>query len=164
MREGVKDSRIISNNLRASIITVTMGIVAIVSPYLFSYRYDSFDGYYVIELLSLTWIHQSNVLPTIIFHPPLLINNPINTLLRFWFVFEMYRCYMGKSSRRRVVYVGLLSELWQSSIMIYATIFWGSPIFQLFFVPIPLLLLVGIVFLTLMKPPEPPGLWEEKDK
>lgn len=157
--ERLKESQIISTDLKAKIIVVVMGILALVSPYLFSYRYDSFDGIYVLEMSSLTWIHYSNVIPPIIFHLPLLINNPINTLLRFWFVFEMYQSYMEKSSRRRAISVGVLSELWQSSIMTYYLIFWRT----LVFVPIPLLLIVGIVFLTLMKPSEPPGLWEEKD-
>jgi hypothetical protein len=163
MVESEKDSLVISNNLRACIVVVTMGIVALVSPYMFSYTFDYFEGIYVIELLSPIWIHYSNVFPTIIFHPTLLFNNPINTLLRFWFVFAMYRCYMEKSSRRRVVYVGLLGELWQTSIMAFNLIIWRSPIFQLLFVPIPLLLLVGMVILFLIKPPEPPGLWEENE-
>ena len=148
---------------KAKIIAAIMAAVALFTPYMFTRVYEVFDGIYVIWMYSLTWVHYSNVLPFFIFPPFLLLSNPINTLLRFWFVFEMYRCYTGKTTVRRAVYVGLINELWQFSIMMYH-LFYGLlfGVIQIAGVPIPLLLIVGVIILKGVKPPKQPGLWTEK--
>lgn len=148
---------------KAKIIAFIMAVVALFTPYMFSRYYDFFDGIYVIKMMSLTWVHYSNVMPFFIFPPFLLLSNPINTLLRFWFVFEMYRCYIGKSTLRRTVYVGLVNELWQFSIMMYH-LFNGLifGVIQIAGVPIPVLLIVGVIILKGVKPPIQPGIWTEK--
>ncbi|TFH07809.1 MAG: hypothetical protein E4H14_07685 [Candidatus Thorarchaeota archaeon] len=148
---------------KARIIAVIMAAVALFTPYMFYQYFDPFDGIYVIWMMSLTWIHYSNVIPFFIFPPFQLLNNPINTLLRFWFVFEMYRCYIRKSTLRRALYIGVIGELWQFSIMIFQ-LFLGLlfGVIQISSVPIPLLLIVGVIILKVVKPPKLPELWNEK--
>ncbi len=164
MTEEKKEFSKISTEIKAKIIAGVMAIVAIISPYAFRYYFDHFDGIYIIEMVSLTWIHYSNTIPAIIFFPLLLVNNPINTLLRFWFVFEMYRCYIRKSSIRRALYIGVISELWQLSIMMYH-LYWGLlfGVIQISSVPIPLLLILGVIILKVAKPPKPLGLWTDEN-
>jgi hypothetical protein len=149
---------------KAKIIALIMVIVALLTPYMFSYSYDAFDDIYVITMISLTWIHWSNVIPFFIFPPFLLLSNPINTLLRLWFVFEIYRCYIRKSTIHRALYVGVVSELWQLSIMIYQ-LYWGLlfGVVTIASVPIPLLLIAGAIILKVVKLPKPLGLWTEKE-
>jgi len=152
-----------STEVKAKIIAIVMAIIAIASPFTFSYYYEAYDGIYVIQMTSLIWIHWSNVLPTIIFFPNMLVNNLINTLLRFLFVFEIYRWYLGKTTKRRAFYVGLAGEVYQSCIMAYTLSFsLFSPIFEIFAAPIPLLLIAGLIILVTIKPHELPGLWIEK--
>lgn len=160
-----KDSEFlhISLETKAKIIAVIIAIVALFTPYMFSQFFEPFDGIYVIWMMSLTWIHYSNVIPFFIFSPFQLLNNPINTLLRFWFVFEMYRCYLRKSTLRRALYIGVISEFWQFSIMMYHLfngLLYGM--IQIADVPIPLLLIVGVIILKVVKPPKLPELWNEK--
>ena len=163
MTERSEDSSRVSIETKAKVIACIMAIVALISPYSFSYYFDYFDEIYIIQMDSLIWTHWSNVIPTIIFFPLLLVNNPINTVLRLWFVFEMHRWYIGKSSKRRAIYVGLISEAWQFCIMaLNLPLILLSPIFQLFNVPIPLLLIVGLIVLFTIQPHELPGLWEDK--
>jgi hypothetical protein len=148
---------------KAKIIAVIMAAVALFTPYMFTRYYDIFDGIYVIWMFSLTWIHYSNVLPFFIFPPFLLLSNPINTLLRFWFVFEMYRCYIRKSTVRRALYIGVISELWQLSIMIYH-LYYGLifGVIQIAGVPIPILLIAGSIILKVVKPPKTLELWTDE--
>jgi len=164
MNSNNSDHIEINTERKAKIIATIMGIVALVSPFVFNYYYDIADGIFVIDMYSLTWVHDSNANPAIFFYPPLLVNNPVNTLLRFWFVFTMYRCYVGKSSRRKAIYVGFISEAWQLIIMV-TNLFMSLGISYfpgLFYVPIPLLLLAGLMILLFVKPPRLPGLWTEK--
>ena len=149
---------------KAKIIALVMAIIALFTPYMFSYSYDAYDGIYVIMMISLTWIHWSNVIPFFIFPPFQLLSNPISTLLRFWFVFEIYRCYIRKSTIHRALYVGVVSELWQLSIMIYE-LCWGLlfGVITIASVPIPLLLIAGAIILKVVKPPIPLGLWTEEN-
>lgn len=165
LTERSEDSSRVSIETKAKIIACIMAIVALISPYSFSYYFDYFDEIYITQMVSLIWIHYSNVIPTILFFPLLLVNNPINTVLRFWFVIEMYRWFIGKTSRRRAIYVGLISEIWQFCVMVInLRTFLFSPIPQLFNAPIPLLLIVGLIILVTLQPYELPGLWEDKSK
>jgi len=164
MNSNNSDHIEINTERKAKIIATIMGTVALVSPFVFNYYYDVSDGIFVIDMYSLIWVHDSNANPAIFFYLPLLVNNPVNTLLRFWFVFTMYRCYVGKSSRRKAIYAGLISETWQL-IMMVSNILMSlgfSYLPGLFYVPIPLLLLAGLLILLFVKPPEPPGLWTDK--
>jgi len=149
---------------RAKIIASIMAAAALFTPYMFSRYFEPFDGIYVIWMMSLTWIHYSNVIPFFIFPPFMLLSNPINTLLRFWFVFEMYRCYIRKSIVRRALYIGVIGELWQLSLMMYQLI-WGLlfGVIQIASVPIPLLLIFGVIILKVVKPPKPLGLWTDEN-
>ncbi|MBN2229509.1 MAG: hypothetical protein JW779_07915 [Candidatus Thorarchaeota archaeon] len=149
---------------RAKIIAIIMAVVALFTPYTFTRYFEPSDGIFVIWMSSLTWVHYSNVMPYFIFAPFLLLSYPINTLLRFWFVFEMYRCYTRKSTIRRALYIGVISELWQFSIMMYHLfngLLYGM--IQIADVPIPLLLIGGVIILKVVKPPKPLELWADEN-
>ncbi len=148
---------------KAKIITFIIAIVALFTPYMFRYSCDSYDGIYVLMMMSLTWVHYSNASPFFIFWPYLIVNNPINTLLRFWFVFEIYRCYIRKSTARRALFIGGISELWQLSIMLFHVchgLLYGVILID--GVPIPLLLIAGAIILKVVRTPKSIELWNEE--
>ena len=141
-----------------------MGAIVLVAPFSIDLISISIDGILRFRIYSLIWIHESNLLPVLIFHPFAIINNAPTSVLRFLFVFEMVRAYQRIVPRRRAIFVGVIAECWQLCLMVYFNIFlrtFLTPAFSLYMTPIPLLLIVGLIFLILAPPPRPIEQWNE---
>ena len=108
----------------------------------------------------------------------MLLNSLPFTFLRPVFIYMFYRLYRGKSTRKRVLVVGIISEVFVEAIfyftMIMQLLLYPYGWFPLNIVfPIPILLVIGLVYMKLVPPPEvtswvdesePSHWWTEKEK
>jgi hypothetical protein len=147
--------------IRNSIPAVVSLAVALMTPYALSYTFEPFDQIYVLKAYALLWIHTSNVLPTILWWPYGIINNTVGSIFRLLFVYEIYRCYKKRAGRGRAIAAGILSELWTALFFFFSNILYPSSL-GWYSIPVPLLLIIGLLFLVLIPPRKPKGLWEEE--
>ena len=86
--------------------------------------------------------------------------------LRLVFVYQVYKYYLGIASRKRVVTVGILAEL-QFALISLAIIPFGlsSPgLAAILSIPIPILLIVGLLMLRYIPKPKGISEWTELDE
>jgi len=136
-------------------------LVALITPYALSYSFSSLDEIYVLTVYALLWIHRSNVLSTILWRPYGLMNNTFGSILWLLFVYEIYRCYKKRTRRERAIALGILSELWTFLFFFSGNILYPSWT-GWYSIPVPLLFITGILFLVLLPPRKPEGLWRKK--
>ena len=139
------------------IATTVCALVALLAP--FEYSYITFEPEMVtaFTLRSLVWIYESYPSTEFIFEPLGLLISPIHAFLRFWFVYEVYRVYSMRVPRRRAVIVGIISEFWWVVPQAYVLIF--ISFHPMAILPVPVLLLVGLVLLGLRRPARDSGAW-----
>ncbi|MCK5264062.1 MAG: hypothetical protein KAR03_00510, partial [Candidatus Thorarchaeota archaeon] len=86
--------------------------------------------------------------------------------LRLVFVYNIYKYYLGATTRKRVVITGILAEL-QFALISLAIIPFGlsSPgIAAILSIPIPILLIVGLLMLRYIPKPKGISEWTELDE
>ena len=171
MSQQIRDSG--SHDRRLNIVIGIMALVTLFAP---AHAQVAEWGSFV---LAMTWQWSVSRWDSyfIILQPYMLIQVLPFTFLRPIFVAMFYRMYKGKSTRKRVLIVGILSEILIEMIyyipMILSMIMypWGLMIPLMF--PIPLLFLIGLVYMKLVPPPEvtswveesePSYWWTEKEK
>lgn len=148
-------------SLKPKIVAGILMVVAVVAPYFFFA--SSFLGEIRLEIHAVAW-------QAMLFSDIMRIHSDINATLasfvflplRLIFAYEVYQCYQARASRKRAILAGVISEL--QVIVIYAFATAGSPIvpYASMSAPIPLLLLIGLVFLYAMPPPLPSQQWVEQ--
>jgi len=146
-------------------MTVTSLLVALFSPIgiiVITYPYGDFAAH-LIGVFWTVFIGSSTPIDGGAIVPPDL--NPIAGILvlplialRLLFVLQLYRVYNSQISRRAAVIVGILSELF----LVITNLFRSSPTFSTggFYIPIPILLLVGGVLFLRSPPFVPSTPWE----
>jgi len=154
------------------VATVTTLLVALFSPVgiiLMSHPYGEFAAHLVGVFWS-TYIGSPIPIDGGGMVPPTL--NPVSgilviplIILRLLFVLQVYRAYSGKTSRGAAITVGVVSELF----IVIINLLRSSPTFTTgdLYIPIPILLLVGYLFLWRFPPYVPSTPWEtpeESDK
>ena len=91
--------------------------------------------------------------------------NPVSGVLvvpliaiRLLFVLQLYRAYDGQTSRRAAVIVGIVSEFF----LVFINVLRSSPTFSTtgFYIPIPILLVVGVLLLWRYPPFMPATPWD----
>lgn len=144
-----------------------MAVVALVSPVTMQMTF--FSGYSMTTIVAMTWMYYFGGLGPIMFPflflPYILIASLPQTFLRIVFVAMMYRLYSGNSTKTRVIIVGIAAEI-QTPVMAYVTILplYLSNIIPIDFIPliipIPILLIIGLLILRVFPFPEL-KLWDE---
>ncbi|MFX1561661.1 MAG: hypothetical protein ACFFBL_13815, partial [Promethearchaeota archaeon] len=89
-------------------------------------------------------------------------NLPV-TFLRLVFVYQIYRLYQGKTSRRRTLLVGAVSELQTAIVGILGVII---PVFSLtsrLFIPLPILFLAALITFRIAPPLEVSAPWKDSE-
>ena len=154
-----------SEKQKAITVTVISLIVALFSPVginLISHPYGDFAAH-LIGVFWTVFIGSSIPIDGGGMVPPTL--NPIASILvlplialRLLFVLQLYRVYNGQTSRRAAVIVGIVSELF----LVITNLLRSSPTFSTggFYIPIPILLLVGGLLLWRFPPFVPSTPWE----
>ncbi|MFW9974211.1 MAG: hypothetical protein ACFFDQ_02945 [Candidatus Thorarchaeota archaeon] len=84
--------------------------------------------------------------------------------LRFLFVFQLYRLYNGKTSRRAAISFGILSELFLVILNIpgYISSVLNPPFTEIY-LPLPFLLLIGYLIIKIYPPFVASTPWETHD-
>lgn len=146
-------------------ITTVMLVIAIFGPVSVNIYLEGGLGSNI-YLTGMTWqiigLNLYNVMFGVAFF---LVSLPF-TFLRLVFVYQVYRYFCGLASRRNTILIGVLAEIQFPLIgLIMMPFAIGSPsIAVVLAVPVPLLLIVGVIFLRYVPIPQPIDGWKELDK
>ncbi|MHA1904032.1 MAG: hypothetical protein ACXABZ_07130 [Candidatus Thorarchaeota archaeon] len=119
---------------------------------------------------AMTYIWEVNTPAPIDFYNPFvpLIQSLFWAGLRLLFVVMVYRLYKGNTTIRRTIIVGLIGEL-QPAIVLDLPLFIltlvnpsAVPVVT-YVLPVPILLLLGVILIRVLSPPKPPSTWKDGD-
>jgi hypothetical protein len=166
-----KDSRFVSlpddskgRSVDVRMVTSLFTITALVSPVsLNAYPHEAYD--WLFYLTGMTWTMVNMNFFDIIIDPILLVGGLPFTCLRLVFVYQMHRYLLGRTTRTRTIILGISSEL-QLVLMTYPliiilTLTGTSDIINGFFIPIPVLLLVGLVIIQIVPTNKIESPWQD---
>ena len=143
-----------------TILITLLFIIAFFAP--FNINIYPSDGFYSsIQIVGMSW--QLTLTPYVDFMIDvafLLMYLPF-TFFRIAFVYAIYKYYHGKTTRTRVIIVGLLGELQLPLIgLAIIPIIISNPYLTLMFsIPIPILLIVGLLILKVVPRPLTDSSW-----
>lgn len=144
-----------SKERRVSVRTVTtlLAVIALVSPVSINIYPHEVYGY-LSNLMGMTWMMINMNFWDIAIDPLIILSGLSLTFMRLVFVYQMHRYLLGRTTRKRTIIVGILSEL-QIAIMTLPVFLILSLLgtFELifgFFIPIPVLLLVGLIIMRVV--------------
>jgi hypothetical protein len=144
------------------IVTFLLALTALVSPFAINvYSHEVYD--WLFSLTGMIWtMVNMNLRDIIIDHVIFIIGLPF-TCLRLVFAYLIHRYLLGRTTRKRAIIMGLLSELQAVLITLPIITFLlliGTPdIVGGFFIPIPVLLLVGLVIILVVSVSEIESPW-----
>ncbi|MFW9834194.1 MAG: hypothetical protein ACFFEK_09380 [Candidatus Thorarchaeota archaeon] len=146
-------------------ITTIMLIIALIGPVSVNIYPGTWFGP-IIYLCGMTWQIIGFNLSSLMFSSLFLLISLPFMFLRLVFVYQIYKYYQGLATKKRTVIVGVLSEIQFPLIGLFIMPFAiGNPSLAFFFaIPIPLLLIVGLIFLQSVHVPLPIDGWKELDK
>lgn len=151
--------------LNPTTITVVMLILAILGPMAFNI-YPRTGNWPLIYLIGMSWQIIGLSLADIIFSAIFFLVGLPFMFFRLVFVYQMYKYYRGLTTKKRTILVGILGEiqfpLIGLIIMPFALV---NPFLAVIFsLPIPFLLVAGLVILRYVQVPQPIDGWKELDK
>jgi hypothetical protein len=147
-------------------IIAIMALVALFVP--FSIQPVITPWYQYIILLAMTW--QSDYWnPYLLLNPITLIGRLLFSGLRLVFVGMIHRLYKGTTTRKRAIIAGIAAELQLVTIfyipfLIMVLLDPYSTYHYPVVIPIPLLLILGVILLRISPPPREPSVWRDDDK
>ena len=150
-------------------IGALIGVLAIFMPIgMITYDY----GY--AQVMAMTWIYfyypiePGYFLPNFIFDPFMLIASLPFAVMRPVFAFMMMRAYQGKTTGRRALLSGLIAEiqfpLFFYGISLISFMAYPYPASFPLLVPIPILIIVGLIIVRAFPPDATPTKWSEEDQ
>jgi len=151
-----------------------MATIAVLSPVGLNVDFDPITGWIVhLSVICMLWTLPINLGinnppgtfqdATVILNPLMFIGNLPFTFLRLVFVYQMYKLYRGRTTRKRTMVVGVASELQMAIVGIIAVI---MPVFSLIsrlFIPIPILFLAALITIKVAPPPEVSAPWKHPE-
>ena len=143
------------DTIPAKIVAGVLTAVTLLAPLAVFVSVDLFEGNARSNVIAVVWnlIFNSMADPSIY---PMIAFNYGYAILRMTFVWQMYRHYRGIVSRRGVLLIGIIAEL--QMVFFAITTFsydWIMPSFERsIMIPVPTLLLAGILFLRILPPIE----------
>ena len=144
--------------LKPLVVGLVMAALAVLSPFLIQITNTIVRIYTTTWMLQISSYHSSfRLLPL----GDLLISLPFS-LQRLVFAYQMARYYGGKTSRTNTIIVGVLSEMWLLLIIALLTMIAAasSMIFLDTTIPLPLLLLMGVILLWRRPMAQPTTPWD----
>jgi hypothetical protein len=166
IEERVRDAIKMKKALIGLLILALFGPANLVSPWTGTQNMDNIWG-----VLALTWYVTFMDFELIEYnytlHPFLLIQIVLLLFLRIVFVIQMSRYYSMKTTKKRTLLLGIASELQSPFItisfaFIMNVILSGDGSFA-FYIPIPILLLVGYTIMKMRPLEEDTIPWEESE-
>lgn len=135
---------------RARDVTTILTVVMLFAPNMISiYSSEWFREIWIRSVLWVFWPINGHSMPPSYFPVAILTYLPLH-IPRFAFVYWVYRYYVGKTTRKRALIVGVISETWwwiPSIPTMLMLIIYPSFYIQL---PIPILFLLGLVIMKRM--------------
>jgi hypothetical protein len=149
-------------------VVAIMALVALFVPFAIQVSINSWNSY--IYIFAMTWQWQSDYwMPYYLFNPLMLIIMIPMAGLRLVFVGMVHRLYKVKTTRRRAGIIGIAAELQFVTILYspYLLMFllnpYNTPWIPMM-VPIPIMLVLGVILLRFSPPPGEPSVWRDDDK
>jgi hypothetical protein len=154
-------------NMRMSTtyIAFILLLIAILAPAYLNV-YPQLGFYPEIMVFAMSWQISGNNLTIFMFDPASLLLAFLLMFLKFVFIYQLFKYYYHATTKSRVVTVGIISELQLTLfglVMVPFTI--NTPgLAVMLSIPLPLLLLTGLLVLKLIPAPPLLGDWEELEK
>ncbi len=151
-------------------ITATMFILAFYGPLSLNI-YPGLGPFEagMIYIFSMTYqVLNIFTLDIVVFELPIVMITALLAIMRPIFAYQMSRYYKGRTTRGRTIIVGIISELQMTIITGVVLLYLMTNPVMLFVymiaVPIPVLLLLGLVFMWTVPVPEIQAPWKELDE
>jgi hypothetical protein len=146
-------------------ITAVMLVIALLGPVSFNIYLEGWSGS-IIYLTGMAWQIVGLNLYDVLFGVAFLLVALPFTFLRLVFVYQIYRYFCGKTTVRNTILIGVLAEIQFPLIgFVMMPFAIGSPSIAVFFaIPVPLLLIIGLIFLRYVPIPQPIDGWKDLDK
>jgi hypothetical protein len=139
--------------LEVRIVTFLLVLTALVSPYSINVYPHEMYGW-MLNLTGMTWTMINMNFWDIVIDPVIFIVGLPFTCLRLVFVYQIHRYLLGRTTRKRTIIIGILSELqlllMTLPIITILLLLGNTDIVSGFFIPIPVLLLVGLVIIRVV--------------
>ncbi|MCK4484017.1 MAG: hypothetical protein KAU89_04285 [Candidatus Thorarchaeota archaeon] len=145
-----------------TVVGIVMTLVALIAP--LAFFLSDYDGLYI-SLIAVLWSFTSSSYYTSLVIADILtlsMSLPFG-FLRFAYAYQMVRLYKGRTTKKRTLTLGIVSELPFAILFIPNLIMWlltpygpmalGGPTL--------ILLIVGILIVRFRPPPETPEIWED---
>lgn len=152
-------------SIKPPTITAVMLLIAILGPVSVNIYPEGGLGP-IINLTGMAWQITGLNLYDAMFGVTFLLGTLPFMFLRLVFVYQMYRYFCGLATVRNTILVGVLTEL-QYPLVGFLTMPFAiaNPSLAIVFVvPVPLLLIAGLIFLRYVMIPQPIDGWKELDK
>ncbi len=165
--------------IRSGTLVAIMAIIAVLVPAGLNVELDSSTGAILqLSIICMLWTVPipfgiNNPLGTfqnitevpnqVVLNPFMLIGNIPLTFLRLVFVYQIYKLYQGRTTRKHTMLVGAASELQMAITGILGAI---MPVFSLIsrlFIPIPILFLAAIIAIKVTPPSEISTPWKHSE-
>jgi hypothetical protein len=154
-----------SMKLSTTRIALILLMIAILGPaYLNVYPRTGF--YPSMAVFAMSWQMQDFVTSILFFGPDFLLVAALLMFLKFVFVYQIFKYYYRATTKNRVIAIGVISEL-QLTILGLAVIpltFRTPGLSIMLSIPIPVLLLTGLLMLKFVPVPPLLGDWGELEK
>ncbi len=146
-------------------ISLLLLLIAILSPAYLNIFPGDISGF-SIGMFSMSWqIAVSNTL-FILFGPDFLVLSLILMCMKIVFVYQVFKFYYGETTKTRVIIAGIFGEI-QLLLIGLATLpfILATPNVGVAFpIPLPILLLTGLLALKFLPPPPVQGDWKDLEK
>ncbi|MHA1936750.1 MAG: hypothetical protein ACXABV_01600 [Candidatus Thorarchaeota archaeon] len=151
-----------SARVKPWMITTVMLILVFFGPI----SLNIYPGMGYIYIFSMTWqITEIATMSLYMFDIPIVMVTFLLAFMKPVFVYQLSRYYKGKTSRGRTIVVGIISELQLTIITGLAMLVpVGAIVYYMIAVPVPILFLLGFIFMWLVPVPKTPVQWEELDE
>ncbi|MHA1907514.1 MAG: hypothetical protein ACW98Y_09495 [Candidatus Thorarchaeota archaeon] len=149
-------------------IVAIMALVALFVPFVIQAVITPW--YSDIYIFAMTWQWQTDYwMPYMLFNPLMFIVMIPMAGLRLVFVGMVHRLYKAKTTRRRVGIIAIAAELQFVTILysLYLLVFLLNPYYPPYFpmmIPIPLLLILGVILFRVSPPSGEPSVWRDDEK
>ena len=159
-----------NSRLRPWMISAIMFVLAFYGPMSFNiYPGLGPFGTDMISIFSMTYqVANIFALGITLFELPLVMIASLFSFMRPVFAYQLSRYFKGKTTRGRTIVVGVISEIQMTIItgvmLLYLMTNPFTPFVYMIAVPIPVLLLLGLIFMWKVPVVESHGPWKELDE
>jgi hypothetical protein len=151
--------------MRTTNIVLLLLLIAVLSPaYLNVYPRTGFSP--SITVLSMSWQFADYPFSIFMFGPEFFLAGSLFMFLKFVFIYQLFKYYFHMTTKNRVIIVGIFSELELTLIGLAIAPLAGGTTGPavVFSLPIPILLLAGVLVLKFIPAPPFLGDWDELEK